>query len=82
MVPHSSYYKWLKSKESMIETENKILITEILKIYKEINGIYGYRRMTMNLNRRLSKNFNHKRIYRLMRIAGLQSVIHRKRNFT
>lgn len=79
MVPRSSYYKWLKSKESLIEIENKILMTEILRIYEEVDGIYGYRRMTMNLNRRLGKIFNQKRIYRLMRNAGLQSVIRRKK---
>ena len=54
-------------------------MTEIIKIYEEVDGIYGYRRMTMNLNRRLGKTYNHKRIYRLMRLSGLQSVIRRKK---
>jgi len=53
---------------------------EIIKIYEEVDGIYGYRRMTMNLNRRLGRIFNYKRIYRLMRILGLKSVIRRKKN--
>jgi transposase InsO family protein len=35
--------------------------------------------MTMNLNRKLKKTFNHKRIYRLMRVIGLQSVIRKKK---
>jgi putative transposase len=35
--------------------------------------------MTMNLNRKLSKPINHKRVYRLMKIAKMQSVIRRKR---
>ena len=48
-------------------------------LYEEVDGIYGYRRLTMNLNRRLNKTFNHKRIYRLMRITGLQSVIRKKK---
>lgn len=63
----------------MIESENKMLMTEIIKIYEEVDGIYGYRRMTMNLNRRYGKFFNNKRIYRLMCISGLQSVIRRKK---
>ena len=54
-------------------------MTEILRIYEEVDGIYGYRRMTLNMNRRLGKIFNQKRIYRLMRVAGLQSVIRRKK---
>ncbi len=35
--------------------------------------------MTLNINRKYNKKFNHKRIYRLMQISGLQSVIRRKR---
>jgi putative transposase len=79
IIPRSSYYKWLKRKGSILECENKILAEEILKIYKKVDGIYGYRRMTMNLNRQLNKNYNYKRIYRLMRLSGLQSVIRRKK---
>lgn len=80
MVQRSSYYKWLKREESVLEAENKILMSEIIKIYKEVDGIYGYRRITLNLNRRLGRIFNYKRIYRLMRLSGIQSVIRRKRN--
>jgi len=79
MIPRSSYYKWVKREETALETENKMLMTEIIKIYEEVDGIYGYRRMMMNLNRRLGHIYNHKRIYRLMRLSGLQSVIRRKR---
>lgn len=35
--------------------------------------------MTMNINRKMNRNFNHKRIHRLMRISGIQSVIRRKK---
>ncbi|WP_108672584.1 IS3 family transposase, partial [Peribacillus acanthi] len=52
---------------------------EIKALYIKVDGIYGYRRMTLNINRIFEKNFNHKRIYRLMRIAGIKSVIRRKR---
>jgi len=33
----------------------------------------------MNLNHSLNKNYNHKRIYRLMKLTGLKSVIRRKK---
>ncbi|WP_434294249.1 IS3 family transposase [Clostridium botulinum] len=79
MVSRSSYYKWMKREESALEIENKILITEIIKLYETVGGIYGYRRMTMNLNRKLGQVFNHKRIYRLMRISALKSIIRRKK---
>jgi len=80
MVSRSSYYKWVNRKESVVETENKMLITKIIELYEEVDGIYGYRRITMNLNRRLGNLYNHKRIYRLMRLSGLKSVIRRKKN--
>lgn len=79
MVSRPAYYKWKNRAESFLEAENKLLIAEMITLYEEVEGIYGYRRMTMNLNRKLDKKFNHKRIYRLMRIAGLQSVIRRKK---
>ena len=56
-----------------------MLLKKIIKLYEKVDGIYGYRRMTMNLNRKLKQNYNHKRIYRLMKIAGLKSVIRKKR---
>ena len=79
MIPRSSYYKWLKREESVLESENKMLMKEIIKTYEEVDGIYGYRRITLKLNRRLKTSYNNKRIYRLMRLSGLQSVIRRKK---
>ena len=55
---------------------------EILRIYNDVNGIYGYRRITMNINRSLNKQYNYKRIYRLMKSINLQSVIRKKRKNT
>ena len=78
-VSRAAYYKWKNRAESVLEVENKILISEMIMLYEEVDGIYGYRRMTMNLNRKLKKTFNNKRIYRLMRITGLQSVIRKKK---
>lgn len=48
-------------------------------LHEKVDGIYGYRRMNLNINRMFEQNFNHKRIYRLMKIAGIQSVIRRKK---
>lgn len=79
MISRSAFYKWANREESTLESENKILVDEIIKIYENVDGIYGYRRITMNLNRKLGQTFNHKRVYRLMKLAGLQSVIRRKK---
>lgn len=62
-----------------LEAENKKLLGEIRNIYEEVGGIYGYRRILLTLNRRLGRRLNHKRIYRLMRLMGLKSVIRIKR---
>lgn len=75
----SSYYKWSNRLESEADQENAMILTAITQLYTEVNGIYGYRRMTMNINRILNKQYNHKRIYRLMKSAKLKSVIRRKR---
>jgi transposase InsO family protein len=48
-------------------------------LHQKVKGIYGYRRMTMNLSRKLQKALNHKRIYRLMKLVNIQSVIRRKK---
>lgn len=78
-MSRAAYYKWRNRTESSHEVENKQLIHEIIHMYEQVQGIYGYRRMTMNLNRKLGKSYNHKRIHRLMKITGLQSVIRKKK---
>lgn len=78
-IARSSYYKWIHRTPSGNEKWNEEILEEIKRLYEKVDGIYGYRRMTMNLNRTLSMPVNHKRVYRLMRIAGIQSVIRRRR---
>lgn len=48
-------------------------------LHQKVAGIYGYRQMQINMNRQFHTTFNHKRIYRLMKAAGLQSVIRKKK---
>ncbi|MDB0440455.1 IS3 family transposase, partial [Clostridioides difficile] len=78
-IARSSYYKWLNRLETSTDKENSTITKEILRIYNDVNGIYGYRRMTMNVNRNLNKKYNYKRIYCLMKSLNLQSVIRKKR---
>ncbi|SLK30881.1 transposase [Mycobacteroides abscessus subsp. abscessus] len=51
-------------------------------LYNQVEGIYGYRRITMTINRQREKEgletVNKKRIYRLMQICGLEAVIRRR----
>ncbi|MEA4888381.1 MAG: IS3 family transposase [Clostridiaceae bacterium] len=78
-VWRSAYYKWQNRKPSQRELENQLLLSRIIEIYKSVNGIYGYRRITLTLNRHSDTRYNVKRIRRLMRKIGLHSVIRRKR---
>ena len=78
-IARSSYYKWLNRKETLTDKDNSIIVKEIVRIYDAVDGIYGYRRMTMNVNRSLNMKYNYKRIYRLMKSINLQSVIRKKR---
>lgn len=63
----------------MRERQNIELIKEMMTVHEEVKGIFGYRRITLTLNRKLGESFNHKRIYRLMKISGIQSVIRKKK---
>jgi putative transposase len=75
----SSYYKWLHRSKSAREYENENLLHKLGYLYAEFNGIYGYRRLTDELNARYETSYNYKRIYRLTQLVGLKAVIRRKR---
>jgi transposase InsO family protein len=78
-IARSAYYKWLNRPESESARENATVLKEMIRLYTDVKGIYGYRRMTMNINRSLNKQYNHKRIYRLMKSVNMNSVIRKKK---
>ncbi|MDJ0305883.1 IS3 family transposase [Dehalobacter restrictus] len=78
-IARSSYYKWINRPESETDRRNTLILEEMIRLYTEVHGIYGYRRMTMNINRIMSQQYNHKRIYRLMKSVNIKSVIRKKR---
>lgn len=60
-----------------------MLAKQIQELYNKVNGVYGYRRMTMNISRQLGMNYNHKRIYRIMNSLNLKAVIRiKKKKYT
>ncbi|WP_249323240.1 IS3 family transposase [Wansuia hejianensis] len=79
-VSRQAYYQYRNRRKSENEIVNTKLVDAILEIYDDADGIYGYRQMTLTVNRKLSKKYNHKRIYRLMKILGIRSVTRRKKN--
>lgn len=78
-IARSSYYKWLNRKPSEQEAENEKLTQAMLLLYEKVERIFGYRQLTLHLRRQMDKPINAKRVYRLMRLEGIQSVIRRKR---
>lgn len=78
-IGRSSYYKWLNRKPTEQEKLNGEILGELIRLHEKRDGIFGYRRMTMNVNRKFKRKFNLKRIYRIMKVAGIQSVIRRKK---
>lgn len=75
-ISRSAYYKWLKHEPSERDLENRELLKIIEEIAKSNNQLYGYRKMTMVINKKFEeseKKYNHKRIYRLMCINDLNS---------
>ena len=50
-IARSSYYKWINRSESELDRENSIILKKLLNFIQDVHGIYGYRRITMNINR-------------------------------
>ena len=73
----AGYYKWSNTR-SNAKPKND-LEQHIIAIHS-VRPYYGYRRMTVALNRE-GFAVNHKRVYRLMRRLGLQSIIRKKRRY-
>ena len=78
-IQRSAYYKWLKRPIPTNEQENMELGEIVKKYHKKYGGILGYRRMRMFINRNYKKNYNIKRIRRIMNILGIHSEIRRVR---
>lgn len=82
-ISRATYYKWLNRTPSAREVENNSLWEGIQLLYGQVNGIYGYRRITLTVNRYRQEaklpGYNEKRIYRLMQMHNLEAVIRRKR---
>lgn len=77
-ISRSAYYKWLNKKPSEREAENERIITLMREIDESNNGLFGYEKMTYEVNRRFGTHYNRKRIHRLRAIIGMRSSFRRK----
>ena len=78
-VKRANYYKWQHHKKSVIDKENEEIAELIKEYHKKYNGLLGYRMMADRINRDHHKNYSDKRIYKIMRILGIHSIIRPKR---
>ena len=75
-MPRSTYYYYVKKLREPDKYEH--VKEEIISIYHENQGRYGYRRITMELRNRGYK-INHKTVQRLMKTVGLKCMVRIKK---
>ena len=80
-VAKSTYFYHISNMNKVNEIEKEIEIErQIVSIFNENKGRYGYRRITLELKNR-GLNVNHKKIQRIMKELGLQSIQRPKRRY-
>ena len=77
-VERSGYYKWLKNGKVSLRKQDDIILKEHILSIHQIHKMYGYPRMKIALQDN-GFHVNHKKVYRLMRELGIQSIIRKKR---
>lgn len=80
-ISRAAYYKWLHRTPAKRARENKELLKTILMIHGTNNGLFGYRKMTMAINRAIEDRVNEKRVRRLLRIHKLDSTYRKKSRY-
>ena len=78
-VKRANYYKWLHHEKSIVDKENEEIAELVKEYHKKYNGLLGYRMMADRINRDHHRHYSDKRIYKIMRILGIQSIIRPKR---
>lgn len=77
-LARSTFYYHLKQLKRI--DKYQVEKDEILSIFHENKGLYGYRRITLEMKNR-GHIINHKTVFRLMKILGIQSVQRPKRRY-
>lgn len=75
-ISRSTFYYYLNLKKK--PDKYKEIKEEIMSIYHENQGRYGYRRITLELHNRGYK-INHKTVLRLMKLLGLKCMVRVKK---
>ena len=78
-VAKSTYYYHMSNIDNVNEVEEEVK-SQIISIFNENKGRYGYRRITLELKNR-GFNVNHKKVQRIMKELGLHSIQRPKRRY-
>jgi len=78
-IGRSAYYKHKKRLIPAKEKQDQLLCTLIQEYHAMFDGILGYRRMTMYINRLNQKSFSEGYIHRLMQHMRISARIRRKK---
>ncbi len=76
-VSRSGYYNWLNRKPSARQANRQSILQLIREIHKESKERYGSPKITRELHRR-GVQISRPRVAKLMKVAGIRSVVHRK----
>ena len=77
-IARSAYYKWLNRLPTSRDLLNAKIMKEMIVLHEKVDRTFGYRQMILHMNRQFKEKLNHKRLYRLMKVAGLRSIIRTK----
>jgi len=77
-VSTSGFYEWRSQGPSVRDLDDTCLIEAIRDVHQRARGTYGVRRVHAELRLGRQVRIGHGRVERLMRIAGLQGVHHRR----
>jgi transposase InsO family protein len=78
-ISRSGYYKNKNRIKSDKEKQDEMLCSLINEYHSTFDGILGYRRMTMFINKLNHKSFSDGYIHRLMNFLGIKARIRRKK---
>lgn len=78
-IARSSYYKYKKRVKPEKENTDELLCSLINEYHATFDGILGYRRMTMFINRLNQRSYSEGYIHRLMMFQGISARIRRKK---
>ena len=78
-ISRSGYYKYKNRTKPEKEKQDELLCSLITEYHSTFDGILGYRRMTMFINKLNQKSFAKGYIHRLMKYLCISSRIRRKK---